>query len=124
MIKDKILQYLIKSTLGDVKGWFKMGVSVKTNSIMIQFRNESWILKFNNEDSLPTDISFAIYNRDSRENRILTEDEFFSYLDILIEMDLLRQNQVNLRKLIIDSNITEYTRNIKLERILSGNDIR
>lgn len=125
MIKDKIIEYLSKSTLENRLNWpIKNGVFVKQNSIMIQFNSESWILKFNNEKSLPTDIEFTLYHRDSRESRIITEDEFFTYLDILIEMDLLRQNQIKLRKLIIYSDIKDYIRNRKLNKILNGDDIR
>jgi hypothetical protein len=113
-MKEKILNYLNSSTLEDSKK-NKWGVHITEDKISIGFNNEPWVLVFNGKNN---NMPFKLFNRDKISSKDLTESEFFTYLDILIEMDFLRQKQVKLRKLIIYDDIKEYKRNTILGNIL------
>ena len=120
--RQKILDYINKSTIerenGRVVGLFEGD----PNRISLHFKNESYILKQQNGDNIKKpygESTFSIYHRDIRKETILTEDDFFAYLDLFIEIDLLRQKQVELRKLVIAGDITSYRRNIGLKKLIN-----
>lgn len=103
---EKVNEYIKDSTLernkyNQVNGFTRQ---------KIFFFDEDFFLSFDGNEC-------HICRRESREKELITEEEFFDYLDILIEMDLLRQKRINLRKMLINKDIREFTRDKKLKKI-------
>lgn len=111
MTVQDTVDYINKSTLEreehKVRGLF-IPNSLK---VILCFVDESYALKFATND-------WILLNRDTRVGIPLSEVEFFVYLDMFIEMDLLRQNRSNIRKKIINSDIKDLIRDKKINNII------
>lgn len=124
MTIQETINYINNSTLEreqyKVRGLF---YNDKTNKGMLCFVDESYALKFETCNVNVCKYSEAyttwiLLNRDTRVGIPLTEVEFFIYLDMFIEMDLLRQNRINIRKKIISSDIKDLIRDKKIDNII------
>lgn len=84
---------------------------IEKNKADLYFVDESFALKFTTDN-------WILLNRDTRVGIPLTEVEFFVYLDLFIEMDLLRQNRINIRRKIISLDIKDLIRDKKIDDII------
>ena len=124
MTIQETINYINNSTLEreqyKVRGLF---YNDKTNKGMLCFVDESYALKFETYNVnvckySETYTTWILLNRDTRVGIPLTEVEFFIYLDMFIEMDLLRQNRINIRRKIISLDIKDLVRDKKLDNII------
>ena len=112
MTRDEIISYINNSTIekdinGNTKGLYTQG-----GNSFIQFMDESTVLYFHPQ--------YKIRNIDRRTIKHITEIEFFAYLNILMDMDKLRQDRISLRKLILNEDIQSYIRDEKMKQILGN----
>jgi hypothetical protein len=105
----------LEKEYGKSRGLF-MHSSDHPDTLHICFQDEAYILFFRENKDVKNG-QYELYNRDTRKTTDLTKVEFFAYLDILIEMDRLRQERIKLRVLVMNSNIDQYIRDSKLKEI-------
>ncbi len=61
---------------------------------------------------------FSLRHRDTRKVTPLSKEEFFMYLDILIEMDILRSERIRLRRLILSNEVRSHHRDKLINEII------
>lgn len=124
MTIQETINYINNSTLErenyKIRGLFHNNETFKG---ILCFVDESYALKFetcnvNVCKYSETYTTWILLNRDTRVGIPLTEVEFFIYLDMFIEMDLLRQNRINIRRKIISLYIKDLVRDKKLDNII------
>jgi hypothetical protein len=115
-MNTKVIDYIRKSTIendhlgnnGEKKGLFISHINGFSRQ---HFIDETFVLKFDND-------KYALYDRNSRVEKKLSEVEFFHHLDIFIEMDRLRQERIALRMTIINDEVTQYIRDRNLNKLV------
>lgn len=80
----------------------------------VHFKDESYMLLWLDEGFY----LHSIGHRINHEVEIVTEAQFFMYLDIFIKMEKLRLKRIELRKIIINRDIVRYNRNGLINEII------
>ena len=111
--RKKIKEYLIRSSLEKKSDGTPVNLFPHDKFDQVLFSNESYVMRFD-DDKL-----WRINRNSINKSEYLTEEEFFAYLDICIEMDLNRLKNIVLRKKLIHKDeFKKHMRSIKIDKIL------
>lgn len=110
-IRDKFLNYIKEFDCFDIDPPIPI-IKEETKVTRVIVNGESYMILFR-------DNGILLRNLDRRTSEEITEDQLYAYTNIFIDMFKLKSETIRLRKKLINSDIKDYLRSDKINKIMN-----